>query len=461
MRTDRNEALALVHEGWRHLRLQRPLAAWASWQRALRVDPEDRAAREALDRLSSAEELPAAARVIYRFRTPRGDNHRALWDVRLRGQGLEDLDAAAAAFAALAAADPTDAAAHYNVALCLAWRGRNAEAVAALDRVVSLEAADHGDDAVDAWTLAEILRHGAGAEALADDFSHSLTITWSAEDADPTALAASGLIRQVPSPLDPAAGLPDARVYEWIDRPMPEPSASLTADDLPRVLASVVQTAGTLRLSTANPSGRHEDAFTRALGDRGLPSRWEATPLPLGLLDAALWTFRFPPGLDEQARQRLAREAVEAYFEAEWIHLGRLGLGPHPGAPVGVVSTCSPLEAGRRAAEGDAGTRVRLEAVIRVREQLGVRPRAALLYAGYPFDRLRRRVGLEPNDPTTFDPADVSCMGSVELGRLDPAALDPHTLADSYRSALALLDDTVVARMAAAMAQRHPPEARP
>src|SRR5262245_50183615 len=38
------EVLALVHRGWDHLRLQRPLAAWASWQQALRLAPEDRAA---------------------------------------------------------------------------------------------------------------------------------------------------------------------------------------------------------------------------------------------------------------------------------------------------------------------------------------------------------------------------------------------------------------------------------
>jgi hypothetical protein len=454
MRTDHDEALALVHEGWRHLRLQRPLAAWASWQRALRVAPEGRAAREALDRLAAAEELPAAARAVYRFRTPRGDDRRALWDARLRRQGLEDLDAAADAFGGLADADPMDAASRYNQALCLAWRGRNAEAVAALDRVVVLEAADRDDAAEDSWTLAEILRQGAGAEPLADDFSHSLTIAWPVEDGEPTALASPGLIRPVPNPPDPAAGLPDARVYEWLDRPMPAPSAGLTADDLPRVLAGVVHAAGMLRLSTPNPRGRHEDAFARALGDRSHPSRWEATPLPLGLLDAALWTFRFPPGLDGETRRRLTREAVEAYFEAEWIHLGRLGLGPHPAAPVDVVGAPSPLEAGRRAAEGDAVARARLAAVIRVREQLSARPRTALLYAGYPFDRLRRRVGLEPVDPTTIDPADVSCMSSVELRRLDPAALDTHTLADAYRSALSLLDETVVARMAAGLTQR-------
>ncbi|HEX8200295.1 MAG TPA: hypothetical protein VF590_07395 [Isosphaeraceae bacterium] len=460
-RSERTTALALVHDGWRQLRLQRPLAAWAAWQRALRVEPQDRAAREALDRLAEAAELPAAARAAYRFRTPRGDDRRVLWDAQLRGRDVEELDSAAAAFAALADADPTDAPARFNQALCLAWRGRNAEALATLDRVVALEAADHGDEAVEAWTLAEILRQGAGAERFADDFSHTLAIAWGDEDGDPTALAAPGLIRPVPGPLVPGAGVPAARVYEWLDRPMPEPAAELKAEDLPRVLASVVLTAGTLRLATPHPLGRHEDAFGHAFGDQALPARWEATPLPLDLLDAAVWTFRLPPGLDEDDRRRLTREAVESYFETEWIHLGRLGLAPHPGGPGGPVGVVSPAEAGRRAAEGDASSRVRLAAVIRLREQLGARPHTAALYAGYPFDRLRRRVGLEPDDPAAVDPADVSCMGAAELGRLDPAALDPRTLADAHRSALTLLDHAAGARLAAALARTPPRETPP
>ena len=54
--------LALVHEGWNHLMSQRPLAAWGTWQRALRIDPESAAARQALETLASASDLPLAAR---------------------------------------------------------------------------------------------------------------------------------------------------------------------------------------------------------------------------------------------------------------------------------------------------------------------------------------------------------------------------------------------------------------
>ena len=45
--TQHDETLALVHEGWNHLMSQRPLAAWGTWQRALRLDPDATAARQA------------------------------------------------------------------------------------------------------------------------------------------------------------------------------------------------------------------------------------------------------------------------------------------------------------------------------------------------------------------------------------------------------------------------------
>ena len=69
--------LALVHEGWNHLMSQRPLAAWGTWQRALRIDPESAAARQAIETLESAPDLPLAARQVYRFRKPATEAQRA------------------------------------------------------------------------------------------------------------------------------------------------------------------------------------------------------------------------------------------------------------------------------------------------------------------------------------------------------------------------------------------------
>ena len=82
---------ALIHEGWNHLQSQRPLAAWGSWQRALRADPSSVAAQQALAALESASDLPLAARTAYRFREASDSARRAAWDDRMRGQSEHDL----------------------------------------------------------------------------------------------------------------------------------------------------------------------------------------------------------------------------------------------------------------------------------------------------------------------------------------------------------------------------------
>src|SRR6516164_3096606 len=90
--------LALVHEGWNHLMSQRPLAAWGTWQRALRVDPDSAAARQALETLQSAPDLPLAARKVYRFRRPGGEPQRSRWDLGLRDGPSAELNEAIGAF---------------------------------------------------------------------------------------------------------------------------------------------------------------------------------------------------------------------------------------------------------------------------------------------------------------------------------------------------------------------------
>ena len=167
--------------------------------------------------------------------------------------------------------------------------------------------------------------------------------------------------------------------------------------------------------------------------------------MPLAFQDAAVWAIRMPPGLDDEAQARLHRAAVERYYETVWILRPRQGLGGR-----------SPVDAGKLANLGDVVIRVKLEAVIRLREQLGMRRTTALLYQGYPFDRLRRRLGLEPTDPDAIDPLDAASMSGPELDQLEPVDLDDYTLAEAYESAAALGDDRRTARFAGVLADREP-----
>lgn len=449
IQNESEDTRALVHEGWNHLMSQRPLAAWGTWRRALRLAPESTAARNALATLESAPELPLAARKTHRFRQPRDPARRARWDALLRSTATEELDDAAEAFAELVREAPDDVEAWFNLGLCLAWRGRDSEAVDALDRVVDLEAGHNHEGAVEAWTLAEILRQGGGAEALADDLRYACAFPWS--DADtPNLLARFPEIREIPTPRDPAGREVDAtnlEVMEWLDRPFPTAAPeSVSAAELPRVLATIYITPGSLRLSSPRVDGieEAEERLRLLIGDSRVAER-TAAPLPLPFLDAAVWTVRFPEGRDQIDAERWSREVVEDYYENRWIHLPRQGL-----------DGLSPLAAARNARAGDDVAWAKLAAVVRLREQLGARPSSTGLYQGYPFDRLRRRLGLELLDPASVDPADPSCAGPWEIEGLAPSELEDQPLVDALLSALGLRDDELTVPLAREALDRLP-----
>jgi tetratricopeptide (TPR) repeat protein len=448
-RTMSNDSTAsgLVHEGWNHLQSQRPLAAWGSWQRAFKAEPDSAAAKQALATLESASDLPVAARATYRFRQPVDSERRAVWDRAFEGRSDSDLAATADLFGALAAGDPSDAAAWYNRALALAWLGHNTEAVACLDRVVNLEAEHAFDQAVDAWTLAEVLRHGAGAESLADDLRYSFTIPWTPGD--------TGWLRDEFAELHPVSPPQlsgalehksrEIEVFEWLDRPSDGVAAlQLSSARLPKVLASIYAGQQSLRLSSPRRETLEvvEERLLPLLDDRVRSIRREAVPLPLPFLDAAAWTFRVPVGVEPEQADELRRESIEHYMENEWIHCRRHGLGGR-----------SPLEAAR---EGSAIARARLTAVVRLREQLGSRPAAVMLYQGYPFDRLRRRLGLDLVYPSSVDRRELASASAEELDELGTSDLDQARLVEAVESAAGLRDDARTARFAALLIARQP-----
>jgi tetratricopeptide (TPR) repeat protein len=439
-------ATALVHEGWNHLKCQRPLAAWGSWQRVLRAGPDSVAAKQALAALESAPDLPLAARTGYRFREAADPVRRSIWNERMRGRSDDDLDATADLFGRLAADDPADSAAWYNRAICLAWMGKNLEAIGCLNRVVSLEADRAFDQAVDAWLVAEVLRQGGGAETMADDLRFACTMAWKPGDTS-WLLEEFPEIHRIPTPRAPgdlSEKGPEIDVFEWLDRPIADFASPQERIPLPPlVLASVYMSGPTLRLSSPRVENleRIEESLLSRLEDVARSVRREAAPLPIPFLDADVWTFRIPPGTDPELVDSLSRESVEQYFENHWIHRPRHGLDGQ-----------SPLAASR----GDSVARVKLTAVVRLREQLGNRPSALLLYQGYPFDRLRRRLDLELLYPSAVDLNDLSCASPPELDRLDVATLDDARLVEAFTSAAGLRNDERTSRLASELLKRRP-----
>ena len=460
MATDRDESLA--RQGWNHLQLQRPLAAWACWQKALRIEPDDKAARQALETFETLEELPAAARAVYRFLNPKDDARRKRWNERLQDRDLQHLENAADVFRSLANDDPADTDASLNLALCLAWQGKNAEAIGVLDRIVAMLAATESERAVDAWTLAEVLRFGAGAETLADEFR----CVWTLE---PPNLPSAEFFARWPNlietevPVDPLTGrtpLSEGKVFEWLDRPVLSiaDGRAPAGSEIPRKLASVILAPGFLRLSSPDPTtfSALDDPIMAEVEAVLRPARREMIPLPISWADASLSTYSLPRGLGSQERDRLTRELVELHHENQWIQIPRHGL-----------SGLTPLKASREAARGDLILQAKLLGVIRFREQLSSRASHQRIYQGYPFDRLRRRLGLigPDSNPAALDPADIGCMSESELDALELKSLEDHRLAEAVESSAPFLDDDRTARFAKALLEhgselvkRIPPE---
>jgi predicted Zn-dependent protease len=78
------------------------------------------------------------------------------------------------------------------------------------------------------------------------------------------------------------------------------------------------------------------------------------------------------------------------------------------------------------------------------------------MYQGYPFDRLRHRLGMELEHPDSVDPLDLSCASLPELQELNPEDLDDTRLADAFKSAAGFRDDTLTTRFAAELVRRRP-----
>jgi tetratricopeptide (TPR) repeat protein len=376
------------------------------------------------------------------------DRVRERWESLLSARGVEELDTARDAFATLADEDSNDAQARYNLGLCFAWLGQNTEAIASFAQVVDLLAGVDPDLAERAWTLADVLRFGAGSEALTDDLSY----TWAVDHLRDSILARwPNLVPRYLPELPPGeqAQLAGVRVFDWLDRPMPDAQLGpIRVTELPRTLASVIVSPNEVRLSTPDPTGLETlaDVLLSPLARAWRAARKEARPLPLAMADAALGTARFPSGIGDEIKSDLARVLVEEYYEGRWLHLPRHALDGR-----------SPLEAARAACAGDAVASVKLAAVVRFREQLGARASHAAIYQGYPFDRLRRRLGLVPDDGSSIAPEDPSCMSEPELDALEPAALDDERLADAFESAATLRDDPRIARFAAELVLRNRP----
>lgn len=436
--SDSDIAIALgeqIRRGWAFFQSQRPIAAWANWQSVIRQSPENMPAQQALDHLASAFDLPDVARKPLRFLPPEGEQRRERWNTVFQKSAMAfgpefqaDPTAAALMFRSILDDDKTDASAAWNLAVCLAWAGSNRASIDALDTFVHLAADSQPDQAADAWTLAELLRHGAGAEELADCVSLSITLDDQQFGSDyHDFLKTLGPISEYRNLTAPAGDMPYAA--DLLEKPLQEGPTAVP------IAASVIAAGGKLKISA--PASAESGLFFRDLTQllqwlTGDKIAVDHGILNLSMLDASVARFKLPADLSPLRRDQLSKQSVADYFENLWIHQPRHGLN---GMTPLAVST-----------EAKSGWKQRLEGLIGFQEQMARRPASRPIYQEYEFDRLRYRLGLiqKPGKDDTKGEALHQSLLWYNLGyvrTVAPSKMSELNLITAWETATACTDD--------------------
>ncbi len=403
------------------LKMNRPVAARAALQIAVRCEPASEELRENLEQIFGKDSaLPEAARKEYTFHSPApgvSGERRAAWDQALGGAAK--LSDTARVFTDLTAADPADAAAWYNLALARAWLGENAPALEALDRYVELEADE--TQAAAAWTLGEVLRLGYGLEEQAD--CREYNVSYEVRDFNPVMALLQGWERDhrlVGVQSKQEEGILSGLVLE-------KPTVLAAGAGPPQRLGAYLLILGPL-LRLRHPNKAMLDSVCAEVQQRaaaGLTPPVERVT-PAAFSDVVLDAVVFPIGPDREASLKRILEHAQQYFEETWIHKPLKALGGVP-----------PVDAA-----GHRGLRKKLRGVVEFLRQCA----AHGVIQGYDFDRLRRKLGLLEPAPAPAAAAagaaagagDIGAMGAGELAGLEAGGLSPEQLEQAYQSAVRL-----------------------
>jgi tetratricopeptide (TPR) repeat protein len=435
-----HDALAQVYVfiGDCEMKLNRPVAARAALQIALRCDPANEDLRQNFETaFGDQSPLPPAARQAYAFLGPApgvGGSRRAAWDRVLADTGPRLADAARV-FEQLTAEDGDDAAAWYNLGLARAWLGDNARALDALDRYVEREADEAR--AAAAWTLAEVLRLGYGLEDRADYREYS--VSYQLRDPNPLLHLLNEWERDhrlVGVQASQEEGVLSALVLE---KP-PVLAAGAGAGTPQRVAAYLFLAAPLLRL-------RHpvKEALDRVCAEVQQRAAAGLSPgldkvMPATFSDVVLEAVAFPAGVqDKEQAERAARDYAGRFFEDVWLH-----------RPLRSLGGVAPVDAA-----GHRTLRKKVLSCIAFLQQCA----AGGIVQTYDFDRLRRKLGLlgPAPAPAAGGPAaaaDVSAMGAAELAGLPVDDLSADQLAGAYQTAVRLDAQDLAERFARALVAR-------
>lgn len=405
---------ALFGVGRCHLLLGRPMAAWAAWQQALKIDPSFQPAQSAItEAIIGNELLPAFLRQGARLKSPDelavfNDERRKRWDQALTKEIDWHVDDLVMAFDFLTQDDPSDLAAWHNLALARAWVGDNVGAIEALEQYVRRES--DFDAAASAWDLAEVLRFGADAGDLCDARQFIAVYEIVNLQAVVESLQSSKQLITL------STGPQERPIAFWVDKAPPAPNEPHLLGGPPRRLAQVLlaQTQINLVASSAEALAECRRQLAPILGDAARFVEEVDTPRNPQSLDIEPMLVLVYNEMPEEERRNLWRAEAEDHFESKWIH-----------RPLKALSGLSPIDAAQ-----SPEFKKRLEGVVRYRER-----NFARYDTGYDFDRLRNKLGLELSGPPVTKPHSLSASNAEQLAKLNPSELSDEELETAYRTA--------------------------
>jgi tetratricopeptide (TPR) repeat protein len=422
------------------MKLNRPLAAHAAAEVALKNDPSNAELRKGVANVFNSDNpnLPKVAAGKYEYKplpATAPAERKTAWQKALASAGTGKLRHAEEAFVQLVAADESDAAAWYNLALTRAWLGRNADALEAIERYVALE--PNEAEGAAAWAIGEVLRLGQGMEDHADYVEHSRVC--SVQDAQGMTAALNALGRAnllTGVQVSEEQGILSAVV---LDPPPPALTPELEAQQSPRLGAYLVLIQNLLRLWHVNKEtlDRTFDHVQKPAGRALSQSAEIRGPARFG--DVVSEALVFPRGTQKEELARRLEEGVQSYFEGPWLHRPLRSLGGIP-----------PVDAA-----GHAPLRKKLLGVVAFLASC-----AEMIKLPYDFDRLRRKLGLLEAQPAEQVAGaagpDMAAMGAAELSALAPEALDEAQLEQAFRAALKLDARDLAGQFARAVVARPP-----
>jgi tetratricopeptide (TPR) repeat protein len=418
------------------LALGHPIAARAALDIAQRYAPSDPTLQEAEQRFFQ----PPATMLPELARTPRnylplsegGDAGRVqVWQQARQAASEGRLTEALALFQRLAAEDEQDAAAWYNLGLCLAQLGENVSAVEALDRYVALTESD--EDAAEAWALAEVLRFGAGTEEISDWVAHYAFYAFSDLKSAWDRIQTEGQMPVLEARQNAVAGL----ILDRIPQPIQEHTASF---ELPQILGRFLwYLEANYFVVTALSLERFAQAcqfLESVLGPLAQQVRETQRAASFSEVSQELFAVVAAPSGSAEKAEQLAIEVIRSRLEGDWIN-----------RPLRSLGSVSPLDAAEHPV-----LRRKLLGVIRFLEDLmsWSKPGA------YDFGRLRHKLRLKPLEAVAQGPGkpDFDAMNVAELTALDPAQLSDSELESAFQASRRLNAQELAAHFARVLVSR-------